>query len=150
MKDHKNYFVLPFGCNVGLLFSEDMMKRLTKIEAKFLNEIKDVIANNLDECHAYSWTGVKTHGKDGFNFPTCYYIDDEDTNEDKLLRMEKFHLIGQNIVRRVNHVFLVKGKYTEACEQCKREFIEFLEKQGESVYDEEKMDCGYTINKREK
>lgn len=145
MKDHKNYFELPFGGNVGLLFSEDMMKRLSKIEAKFLSEIKDVIADNLNECHVYSWTGVKTHVNDGsgFGFPTCYYIDEEDTNEVKLLRMENFHLLGQNLVRRCNHVFLVNGKYTEARHQCEREFIKFLEEQGESVYEEEKKDCGY-------
>lgn len=143
MKDHKNYFELPFGGNVGLLFSEDMMKRLSKIEAKFLNEIKDVIANNLDECHVYSWTGVKTHSENGFNFPTCYYIDEADTNKEKLQRMENFHLIGQHIVRRVNHVFLVKGKYTESRKQCEREFIKFLEKQGESIFDEEKKNCDY-------
>ena len=143
MKDHKNYFELPFGGTVGLLFSEDMMKRLSKIEAKFLNKIKDVIANNLDECHVYSWTGVKTRSENSFNFPTCYYIDEEDTNEEKLRRMENFHLLGQNLVRRVNHVFLVKGKYLESRKQCAREFIEFLEKQGESVFDEEKKNCDY-------
>ena len=143
MKDHKNYFVLPFGGDVGLLFSEDMMKRLSKIEAKFLNEIKDVIANNLDECHAYSWTGVKTHGKNGMEFPICYYLDEEDTNDTKLQRMESFHLLGHNIVRRVEHVFLVKGKYNESLKQCEREFIKFLEEHGENVYEEEKKDCGY-------
>ena len=143
MKDHRNYFELPFGNSVGLLFSEDMMKRLSKIEAKFLNEIKDVIANNLDECHVYSWTGVKTHSESGFCFPTCHYIDEEDTNEEKLRRMENFHLLGKNLVRRVNHVFLVEGRNIEARKQCEREFIEFLEKQGESVYDEEKKNCDY-------
>lgn len=143
MIDHKNYFALPFGGVVGLIFSEDMMKRLSKIEAKFLNEIKDVIANNLDECHAYSWTGVKTHGKNGMEFPTCYYLDEGDTNEAKLQRMENFHLLGQNIVRRVEPVFLVKGRYNESRKQCEREFIKFLEEHGESVYEEEKKECGY-------
>ena len=148
MKMNQNYFELVMGGSVGLLFNEKMMRRLVKIECQFLDKIKDVIANNLDDCCVYSWTGVKTH-KDGneeaFNFPTCYYIDENNTPESKLERMERFHLLNQNIVRRANPVFKVKGTSSISRQQCQREFIKFLEDRGDIVFEEEKKECGYNV-----
>ena len=97
-------------------------------------KIAEVLGVSIDALDGDVHSNVHSEG---------YYIDEENTNEEKLRRMENFHLLGQNLVRRCKHVFLVNGKYTEARKQCEREFIKFLEEQGEKVYDEEKKDCNY-------
>ena len=59
---HKNMYDIPFGGLCGILVDEVMMKKIAKLEYRFVSELKDLLINNKDRLEISSW---------GLAYPNC-------------------------------------------------------------------------------
>lgn len=112
------------GCYCGFLVKEPLAKKLAKLAYKQAQEIKKIIANNLDDAEIDDWDLVYPQGK---QMSFHYFVDA--TNEEKLKRLELYNTIKtltyQDLVIKVN------GDYSENLNTAKAEAIEYFTNMGE-------------------
>lgn len=131
MKEYQKYFDIPFGGFCGVFVTEKLMKRICKIEYRFIQELKSVLTNNLDECEIAHWTGVQVEKDENlpdYGFITCHYIDNENSREDKLQRIELIKNILQVIATK--RLYRVDGKYSTSHDAAQKELAADLEAEG--------------------
>lgn len=87
------------GIHCGLLIRKRLAKRLINIHAKYQQEMKQIIAANLDEVEPSGWT--MSTPMDGKETVYVYFFTGEATDEDKLRRVE---LLKLGRVKRHKHI----------------------------------------------
>ncbi|WP_239515012.1 hypothetical protein [Enterobacter ludwigii] len=76
----ESLFDFTAGVYCGVLMPEDVMKKLSKLQAKYLQDVKRLLIENKDRLHPSSWSLYYPDGKQtSFKYiDTSYHIDIED------------------------------------------------------------------------
>ena len=76
-------YYLGFGQYSGVLLREELMKKVAKLRAKHLHEMKKLLASNLDLLEVEQWTLANIDDEQH----VVIYYNKNDTNEKKLKRI---------------------------------------------------------------
>lgn len=118
MKSIEKFFDMNMGSFCGVLIREKKAKKLAKLLYRQNQEIKELLADDLDQLEVSDWTLAYPDGK---QTPVHYYT--PSTDEEKLRRI---NLIDrQNLMKYIQDVFAVsnrsevEGEYMEWYEATK-------------------------------
>jgi hypothetical protein len=85
-------FDMPAGQYCGVLLRKRLMKRVLKLQNEYEFKIKQLLASNLDELQTSNWTINDNYGQTTKEQITGRYFDPNETDQEKLERIEWFKL----------------------------------------------------------
>ncbi len=124
-KSIENWFVLSFSGVCGFIIKEKLYRKVMKLRYKYVEELKHLLANNLDDCEVEEWTLAypKTKEKPAGQQESMYYYKEGSTDAEKLKRLELIEHENRHNIRRTS-VFIVKDRgYEENRKQVEEAFL---------------------------
>lgn len=113
----KTYFDMAAGIYCGLLLEKRLAVRMAKLLYKQQQEIKELLAANIDETEVSEWTIAYPDNKQ-----TIFrFFNPKATREDKMRRVELFNKV--DLIRKCDDVFMASS-YKEA----KYNYLEYYDK----------------------
>lgn len=89
----------------GVLVKKELMRKIIKLQAKYLQDYKELLAENLDQFDSYSWGMVK--GSDG-EYLYHHYIDNGNNSEkDKIERIKS--MTAKLKPEKIDHVSVISN-----------------------------------------
>ena len=82
MKSIEQFYDLSFGCYCGVLVRKDLSKKIAKMIYRQTQELKELLASNLDEIEVSNWTLAYPDGKQ-----TSFHYYSKSSNEEKIERI---------------------------------------------------------------
>jgi len=113
----KNYFNMSAGNYCGLLLEKRLAIRMSKLLYKQQQEIKELLASNIEETEVSNWSLAYPDGKQ----VVVNYFDPEATNEDKMRRVELFS--KDALLQKLDEVFIAKDN-----KEAEHNYLEFYDK----------------------
>jgi hypothetical protein len=83
---------MPAGQYCGVLLRKRLMKRILKLQNEYEFKIKQMLAANINELQTSSWTINDNYGDITKEQISGQYFDPNETNQEKLKRIEWFKL----------------------------------------------------------
>jgi hypothetical protein len=121
MKILEKMFRVGIGEYSGFLIRETLAKKLAKLLFKHEQEIKSLIANNLEDVEISNWTLAHPYKQQ----TVIEYFDDESTKEYKLRRLELFN--RQKYLIHIPVVFKIAGTLSESSKLAEEEGMRYYE-----------------------
>ena len=90
MKSIEKFYDIPMGSYCGVLIREKQAKKLMKLLHKQTQEIKELLASDLEQIEVSDWSIAEEDGK---NTVFSYYIQSSDS--DKLERIQLINKVKQ-------------------------------------------------------
>ena len=118
-------YSLGFGQYSGVLLREELMRKVARLRARQIQEMKELLASNLDLLEIEEWTLV------GHGHQSVIYYDKNNSNKKKLNRIDVLDHVMP--IEYKDIVFAVDGEdWRERQEAAKSAFIEHMTKTEES------------------
>ena len=118
-------YSLGFGQYSGVLLREELMRKVARLRARQIQEMKELLASNLDLLEIEEWTLV------GHGHQSVIYYDKNNSNKKKLNRIDVLDHVMP--IEYKDIVFAVDGEdWRERQEAAKSAFIEHMAKTEES------------------
>lgn len=104
MKGIKTYFNMPAGAYCGLLLEKRLAIRMQKLLMRQEQDIKELLAANIDETEVSEWTLAYPDGEQ----TTVTYFDPTKLNDEKIRRVELF--TKTHLIKKCDEVFLADNQ----------------------------------------
>lgn len=128
----KKYFNLSLGCYCGVLLNKPLAQKVLKMLYRHNQELKQLLADNLDNVEVADWTCVLPRGEQ--TTITYYAVSTEEEKIERIKLIDKAHQLN----RKVGDVWRTDKKHSEAKEDVKKSFLEeFVLLNGEDDFNEE-------------
>ena len=112
----KTYFDISAGTYSGLLLEKRLAERMVKLLYKQQQEIKELLAANIDETEVSDWTLAYPHGIQ----TTVKFFNPEKTTKDKMRRIELFNKV--DLIRKIDEVFIASSM-----EEAEHNYLEYYD-----------------------
>lgn len=120
-KSIKTYFDMNAGVYCGLLLEKRLAIRMSKLLLKQQQEIKELLAANIEETEVSEWTLAYPDGEQ----KSVIFFNPDATVRDKMRRVEL--LSKGDLIKKVDKVFMAKSmKEAEAAFLAHEDKMEFL------------------------
>lgn len=93
----------------GVLVKKDLMKKIVKLQAKYLQAYKELLADNLDQIDSYGWGMVQD--QEGNHLYHHYVDSSNNSDKDKIERI-KFMTASRN-PEKIDHVAIIYNRGNE-------------------------------------
>ena len=113
----KTYFNISAGAYCGLLLEKRLAERMAKLLYKQQQEIKELLAANINETEVSEWTLAYPDEKQ----TTVSFFNPKATIEEKMLRVELFNKV--DLIRKIDEVFIASSM-----KEAEYNYLEYYDK----------------------
>ena len=113
----KTYFDMAAGTYCGLLLEKRLAERMAKLLYKQQQEIKELLAANIDETEVSEWTLAYPDEKQ----TSVKFFNPKATKEEKMRRVELFNKV--DLIRKVDEVFMASSM-----KEAEYNYLEYYDK----------------------
>ena len=113
----KTYFDMAAGTYCGLLLEKRLAERMAKLLYKQQQEIKELLAANIDETEVSEWTLAYPDKKQ----TSVKFFNPKATKEEKMRRVELFNKV--DLIRKVDEVFMASSM-----KEAEHNYLEYYDK----------------------